>query len=203
VSTPLDWEELDDDLEPGDFRIDNVWDRFADGDRFAPVLEDKQSLSPAMEALGLTPGAPEERSRSRFPPSAPSRPASRASLDEYVAKRDFQRTPEPSGARRAGTGPPRGGPTVPPGADGCHTPPPRRPSSPLPAEPHPAGLTEVAPLEEGRRFTIQQHHARRLHHDVRFEQDGVLVSFAVPKRLPEEPGSSTWRSTPRTIRSTT
>ena len=34
----------------------------------------------------------------------------------------------------------------------------------------------------------QQHHARRLHHDVRFEQDGVLVSFAVPKRLPEEPG---------------
>jgi bifunctional non-homologous end joining protein LigD len=46
----------------------------------------------------------------------------------------------------------------------------------------------VAPLVEGRRFTIQQHHARRLHHDVRFEQDGVLVSFAVPKRLPEEPG---------------
>jgi bifunctional non-homologous end joining protein LigD len=49
-------------------------------------------------------------------------------------------------------------------------------------------LTEVAPLVEGRRFTIQQHHARRLHHDVRFERDGVLVSFAVPKRLPEEPG---------------
>jgi bifunctional non-homologous end joining protein LigD len=59
---------------------------------------------------------------------------------------------------------------------------------PLPHEPHPAGLIEIAPLEEGRRFTIQQHHARRLHHDVRFEQDGVLVSFAVPKRLPEEPG---------------
>jgi bifunctional non-homologous end joining protein LigD len=58
----------------------------------------------------------------------------------------------------------------------------------LPEQPHPAGLTEVAPLVEGRRFTIQQHHARRLHHDVRFEQDGVLVSFAVPKRLPEEPG---------------
>src|SRR6266496_2049196 len=29
---------------------------------------------------------------------------------------------------------------------------------------------------------------RRLHHDVRFEHEGVLVSFAVPKRLPEEPG---------------
>jgi bifunctional non-homologous end joining protein LigD len=167
VSTPLDWEELDTDLEPQDFRIDNVWDRFADGDRFAPVLEDKQSLSAAMKALGLTPGAPEEKSRSRFPPKRTSRPASRATLDEYVAKRNFQRTPEP--------GPPE--PGAPPVV-----------SSPLPAEAHPAGLTEIAPLEEGRRFTIQQHHARRLHHDVRFEQDGVLVSFAVPKRLPEEPG---------------
>jgi bifunctional non-homologous end joining protein LigD len=165
VSTPLDWDELDDDIEPGDFRIDNVWDRFAEGDRFAPVLTDRQSLIPAMEALGLTPGAPEERERTRprFPARRTTRPASRASLDEYVAKRDFQRTPEPH-----------------PPVDGAPT-----PGTP---EPHPAGLTEVAPLVEGRRFTIQQHHARRLHHDVRFEQDGVLVSFAVPKRLPEEPG---------------
>jgi bifunctional non-homologous end joining protein LigD len=165
VSTPLDWDELDDDIEPGDFRIDNVWDRFAEGDRFAPVLTDRQSLIPAMEALGLTPGAPEERERTRprFPARRTTRPASRASLDEYVAKRDFQRTPEPH-----------------PPVDGAPT-----PGTP---EPHPAGLTEVAPLVEGRRFTIQQHHARRLHHDVRFEQDGVLVSFAVPKRLPEESG---------------
>jgi len=165
VSTPLDWDELDDDIEPGDFRIDNLWDRFAEGDRFAAVLIDRQSLTPAMEALGLTPGAPEERERTRprFPARRTTRPASRASLDEYVAKRDFQRTPEPH-----------------PPVDGAPT-----PGTP---EPHPAGLTEVAPLVEGRRFTIQQHHARRLHHDVRFEQDGVLVSFAVPKRLPEEPG---------------
>ena len=165
VSTPLDWDELDDDIEPGDFRIDNLWDRFAEGDRFAPVLIDRQSLTPAMEALGLTPGAPEERERTRprFPARRTTRPASRASLDEYVAKRDFQRTPEPH-----------------PPVDGAPT-----PGTP---EPHPAGLTEVAPLVEGRRFTVQQHHARRLHHDVRFEQDGVLVSFAVPKRLPEEPG---------------
>jgi len=40
----------------------------------------------------------------------------------------------------------------------------------------------------GHRFTIQQHHARRLHHDVRLETDGVLRSFAIPKRLPEVPG---------------
>jgi bifunctional non-homologous end joining protein LigD len=186
VSTPLDWEELDDDIEPGDFRIDNVWDRFAEGDRFTPVLEDKQSLTAAMEALGLTPGAPDERDRSRprFPAKRTTRPASRASLDEYVAKRDFARTPEPSGT-------PEPHPAVdgaPTGRVADHEEGRDRLSTTLPEGPHPAGLTEVAPLVEGRRFTIQQHHARRLHHDVRFEQDGVLVSFAVPKRLPEEPG---------------
>jgi bifunctional non-homologous end joining protein LigD len=214
VSTPLGWDELDDDIEPGDFRIDNVWERFAAGDRFAPVLEDKQSLAGAMEALGLTPGAPEpprERGRPRFPPKRTTRPAARASLDEYVAKRDFARTPEPAGA--PGPPSPAGapGPPSPVGAPGPPSPvgapdpptsvdgPPNgrvargrnegeRLSTGLPEGPHPAGLTEVAPLEDGRRFTIQQHHARRLHHDVRFEQDGVLVSFAVPKRLPEEPG---------------
>ena len=198
VSTPLDWEELDNDLEPGDFRIDNVWDRFAEGDRFAPVLDDKQSLLPAMEALGLTPGAPEgPRGRPRFPSKRTTRPASRSSLDEYVAKRDFQRTPEPGppvGAREPDP-PPVGALQPDPPVDGAPTgrvaeagDGGERLSTGLPEEPHPAGLTEVAALEEGRRFTIQQHHARRLHHDVRFEQDGVLVSFAVPKRLPEEPG---------------
>jgi bifunctional non-homologous end joining protein LigD len=229
VSIPLDWDELDTDLEPGDFRIDNVWERFADGDRFAPVLDDKQSLTPAMEALGLTPGAPEEprdRSRPRFPPKRTTRPASRASLDEYVAKRDFTRTPEPptpvaapdpaSPVAAPDPHPPVDGPpngrvarggnggerlSTTPAAPAAPTAPtdPAAPTGPaastgpanppgLPEEPHPAGLTEIAPLEPGRRFTIQQHHARRLHHDVRFEQDGVLVSFAVPKRLPEEPG---------------
>jgi bifunctional non-homologous end joining protein LigD len=223
VSTPLDWDELDDDLEPDDFRIDNVWERFADGDRFAPVLEDKQSLSAAMEALGLTPGAPEEpRSRPRFPPKRTTRPADRASLDEYVAKRDFARTPEPSGTpepappsdgapvgrvahrgegdARLSTAPQEAAPQEPqevasqePQEVASQEPQEvasqeAAPVARMPEVAHPAGLTEVAPLEEGRRFTVQQHHARRLHHDVRFEQDGVLVSFAVPKRLPEEPG---------------
>jgi bifunctional non-homologous end joining protein LigD len=187
VSTPLDWDELDDDIEPNDFRIDNVWDRFAEGDRFRSVLDDKQSLTQAMEALGLTPGTPEEprgRSRPRFPARRATRPSSRATLDEYVARRDFTRTPEPSGA--PDPHPRLAAPEPPPPVEGPSDE--AAEENRLPEGPHPAGLTEVAPLVEGRRFTIQQHHARRLHHDVRFERDGVLVSFAVPKRLPEEPG---------------
>ncbi|GAA2701166.1 DNA polymerase ligase N-terminal domain-containing protein [Micromonospora olivasterospora] len=40
----------------------------------------------------------------------------------------------------------------------------------------------------GPRFVIQQHHARRLHWDLRLEREGVLVSWAVPRGLPREPG---------------
>ena len=75
----------------------------------------------------------------------PESPDQDARLDEYRAKRDPARTPEP----------------VPDPGD--------RP-----------------PAAEHRTFVIQEHHARALHWDFRLERDGVLVSWAVPKGLPQD-----------------
>jgi bifunctional non-homologous end joining protein LigD len=64
-------------------------------------------------------------------------------LASYRAKRDFDTTSEPAGARDA------------------------------------AG--------DGHRFVVQEHHATRLHWDLRLEHDGVLASWAIPNGIPADP----------------
>ena len=68
-------------------------------------------------------------------------------LEEYRAKRDSAKTPEPSGAAPAAAG-------------------------------------------DGNRFVVHEHHARRLHWDLRLEHNGVLLSFALPRGVPRDPNEN-------------
>ena len=92
-------------------------------------------------------------------------------LHDYRRKRNPGRTPEPMPAAGAAPGSPA--PPGSPGAPGS----PAAPGSPGPAEPTSGGV-----------FVVQEHHARRLHWDFRLERGGVLVSWALPKGVPDDPG---------------
>jgi bifunctional non-homologous end joining protein LigD len=75
-------------------------------------------------------------------------------LEEYRRKRDFARTPEPSGDGDGARADRAAAALLFPGWD---------------------------MLPAGRRFCVQMHHASRLHWDFRLEHNGVLLSWAVPK----------------------
>jgi bifunctional non-homologous end joining protein LigD len=55
----------------------------------------------------------------------------------------------------------------------------------LAATPEPGG--EGAAGQSGRRFVVQEHHATRLHWDLRLENEGTLASWALPRGVPEHP----------------
>jgi bifunctional non-homologous end joining protein LigD len=87
-------------------------------------------------------------------------------LSRYRAKRDFRRTPEP--APEAAQPLPRSRTGKPGRAPGQRAGTARRSAAPP-------------------RFVVHEHHARRLHWDLRLERDGALMSWAVPNGIPEDP----------------
>jgi bifunctional non-homologous end joining protein LigD len=117
VSTPLTWDDVEaGGFEPQDFRIDNVWERFARvGDLWAPVREGPaQDLTEAMEALDVQveddPGGPLPRTAAKTVEAKTSDEIALASKDpalfEYVRRREFgpEGTTEPAPGDEAGQG---------------------------------------------------------------------------------------------------
>lgn len=64
--------------------------------------------------------------------------------------------------------------------DAAHTP------EPMPSRADPTSSSAGS----GGRFVIQEHHASRLHYDLRLERSGVLESWAVPKGIPTTPDAN-------------
>jgi len=93
ASTPLTWEEVEAGAIPQDFRIDNAIERYDElGDLFDGVRTRPQSIDAALEALGVDEPGPASISRSQQVIAASRDP----DLGAYVAKRDFEGTPEPA-----------------------------------------------------------------------------------------------------------
>jgi bifunctional non-homologous end joining protein LigD len=91
---------------------------------------------------------------------------SAGSLREYARKRDFASTPEPAAGDDERTRASRA----------------RKDSS--------TARRREASQARPTRFVVHEHHARRLHWDLRLEHDGVLESWAIPNGIPEDPQSN-------------
>ena len=104
VSTPLHWDEVETEITPQHFRIDNVWKRFERlGDLFEPVRTAPQDLATALEAVGLAPAKEIEVGRSSAEVIAASRDPE---LGDYLRKREFgpEGTTEPRPGEATGGG---------------------------------------------------------------------------------------------------
>jgi len=53
--------------------------------------------------------------------------------------------------------------------------------------PEPTGSRKRRKQPAAPRFVVQEHHAARLHWDLRLEHDGALASWAVPNGIPQDP----------------
>jgi bifunctional non-homologous end joining protein LigD len=99
-------------------------------------------------------------------------------LAEYRRKRRFDETPEPSGdggsARRGRAS----------GARARHS---GARANGARARRRGARARRARRAPAADRFVVHEHHARRLHWDLRLERDGVLVSWAIPNGIPEDP----------------
>ena len=54
-------------------------------------------------------------------------------------------------------------------------------------EPDSSSAASASDATEAPRFVIHEHHARRIHWDLRLEHDGALASWAVPNGIPDDP----------------
>ena len=56
--------------------------------------------------------------------------------------------------------------------------------------PEPSGDGRRRRKTDALRFVVQQHHATRLHWDLRLEHDGALASWAIPNGIPPDPAEN-------------
>jgi DNA ligase D-like protein (predicted ligase)/DNA ligase D-like protein (predicted polymerase)/DNA ligase D-like protein (predicted 3'-phosphoesterase) len=186
VATPLTWDEVEGDVEPGDFTIANVWERYARlGDLWAPMLDGGTSrgvnLYEAMDALGM----PFER-RARVDVERETPEPVRAAASRGNRGTPRKKSPRASTeAKRRTTSATR---KIAAGSTGLERDTASEPLAEYKRKRRFDVTTEPegAVLQTGERlmFMIHKHHARRLHYDLRLERNGVLASWAVPRGLP-------------------